>query len=281
MTMWLAESILDAGQRASDISVADLRDYLLDPDDLARRFTREYIRGIGQATREFVRNYKDLRKPWYDAGVPSAGNGTAMRAAPVGLVHLGNPYRIHRDSLLQSVVTHRDSMAIAAAACQAYATARSACTPAGDLASLDQRIAFCDAPTKLLEGIERPGYALRGGRGAASLHARIGNELPRHLEEGRTPFAEWHNGAYVLESLPCALWCFLASTEDFEQSLFAAVDAGHDADTVAAMACTLAGAYLGYAGLPRRLVADLEFHDRLLDLADELYDLNRRLYGTG
>ena len=38
-----------------------------------------------------------------------------MRAAPVGLVHLGDPYRIYRDSLLQAVVTHRDSMAVAAA----------------------------------------------------------------------------------------------------------------------------------------------------------------------
>jgi len=29
-----------------------------------------------------------------------------MRAAPVGLVHLGDPYRIYRDSLLQSVPRH-------------------------------------------------------------------------------------------------------------------------------------------------------------------------------
>ena len=67
MTMWLAESILDAGQRASEAGVADLREYLLDPDDLARRFTREHIRGIGQATREFVRNYKDFERSWYEA----------------------------------------------------------------------------------------------------------------------------------------------------------------------------------------------------------------------
>ena len=87
----------------------------MDPDDLAKRFTRGHIRGIGQATREFLHNYEDLGKPWYAAGVSSAGNGTAMRAAPVGLVHLGDPYRIYRDSLLQAVVTHRDSMAVAAA----------------------------------------------------------------------------------------------------------------------------------------------------------------------
>jgi ADP-ribosylglycohydrolase len=132
----------------------------------------------------------------------------------------------------------------------------------------------------LLEGLERPGYALRDGQGATSLHGRIGTELPRYLEEGRAPFGDWHNGAYVLESLPCALWCFLASPEDFEQTLFAAVDAGHDADTVAAMACSVSGAYHGHSRLPQRLLADLEDHDRLVALADRLYDLHRRLYGA-
>ena len=38
-----------------------------------------------------------------------------MRAALVGLVHLGDPYRIYRHSLLQSGVIHSRSMAIAAA----------------------------------------------------------------------------------------------------------------------------------------------------------------------
>jgi ADP-ribosylglycohydrolase len=96
-------SIGETGNRGTG---AALRDRLIDPEDLAKRFTRERIRGIGQAVREFVHNYKDLGKPWYEAGVWSAGNGTAMRAAPVGLVHLGDPYRIYRDSLLQSVPRH-------------------------------------------------------------------------------------------------------------------------------------------------------------------------------
>jgi ADP-ribosylglycohydrolase len=280
MTMWLAESILASPRRAEEAGVSDVRDHLLDPDDLAKRFTWEHIRSIGQAVREFVHNYKDLGKPWYEAGIHSAGNGTAMRAAPVGLVHLADPYRIYRDSLLQSVVTHRDSMAIAAAACQAYAVARAASVPAGSLASLGSRLALCADLATLLEGLERPGYHLRGGSGATSLHGRIGTELPRYLQEGRPPFADWYNGAYVLESLPCSLWCFLVSPEDFAQTLFSAVDAGHDADTVAAMACTLAGAYHGYSRLPQRFLDDLEYHDRLIELGDGLYDLNRRLCGA-
>jgi ADP-ribosylglycohydrolase len=203
-----------------------------------------------------------------------------MRAAPVGLVHLGDSYRIYRDSLLHSVVSHRDSMAIAAASCQAYAVARAAAAPPGSLAPLAIRVALCAELALLLDGLEKPGYPLDESTGAASLHGRIGTELPRFLATGETPFAAWHNGAYVLGSFPCAVWCFLQSPEDFEQTLFTAVDAGYDADTVAAMACSVAGAYHGYSRLPRRLVDDLEYRDRLLDLADGLYELNRRLYGA-
>ncbi len=216
LTMWLAESILASGERAAEVGKGDPRDQLVDPNDLAKRFTCEPIRGIGRATREFVRNYRDLRKPWHEAGVPSAGNGTAMRAAPVGLVHLGDPYRIYRDSLLQSVVSHRDSMAIAAATCQAYAVARAAAAPPGSLVPLTNRLAFCADLALLLEGLEKPGYPLNGSTGAPSLHGRIGTELPQFLTSGGEPFAVWHNGAYVLGSLPCAAWCFLASPEDFE-----------------------------------------------------------------
>ena len=54
--------------------------------------------------------------------------------------------------------------------------------------------------------------------------------------------------------------------------------AGHDA--VAAMASTLSGAYHGFARLPRRFLNDLEYHARLIELADGLCDLSRRLRGT-
>jgi hypothetical protein len=127
--------------------------------------------------------------------------------------------------------------------------------------------------------LEKPGYPLNGSRGAPSLHGRIATELSRFLAAGAAPFATWHNGAYVRGSLPCALWCFLASQEDFEETLFTAVDARHDADTVAAMACSVAGAYDGYARLSQRLLNDVEHHDHLVEMADGLYKLNRKLYG--
>jgi hypothetical protein len=112
-------------------------------------------------------------------------------------------------------------------------------------------------------GLEKPGYPLNGSTGVPSLHGRIATELPRFLAAAEAPFAIWHNGAYVQGSFPCARWRFLASPDDFERNRFTAVDAGHDADTVAAMACTVSGAYHGYVpfstatpegfGVPRSL----------------------------
>lgn len=45
------------------------------------------------------------------------------------------------------------------------------------------------------------------------------------------------------------------------------VCAGYEADTVAAMAGTVFGAYNGCSRVPRRLLADPKYHDRLLLLA--------------
>ncbi|MBI4573264.1 MAG: ADP-ribosylglycohydrolase family protein [candidate division NC10 bacterium] len=46
----------------------------------------------------------------------------------------------------------------------------------------------------------------------------------------------------------------MAAPEDLKRTLFTVVDAGHDADRPAVIACTLAGASHGYSRLPRRLV---------------------------
>jgi ADP-ribosylglycohydrolase len=63
-----------------------------------------------------------------------------------------------------------------------------------------------------------------------------------------------HNGAFVLQSLPAAFYCFLRSLDDAEQLLCTAVNGAHDADTFAAMAATLRGALLGKLALPKHLV---------------------------
>ena len=55
--------------------------------------------------------------------------------------------------------------------------------------------------------------------------------------------------------------------------LLLAVNAGYDADGVAAMAGTLAGAVGGMEALPARLLHALEYRERLTELAGALYRL--------
>ena len=102
MTICLAESIVaNAG---------------LVPEDLAGRFADwvDYGRGKGHACTEACLNLQ-AGMPWWEAGVVSAGNGAAMRSAPIGLAHPRSPNGIRRDGALSALITHADPMAVVSA----------------------------------------------------------------------------------------------------------------------------------------------------------------------
>ena len=85
----------------------------LNINELADRFVKERIFGIGSTVKGFVKNYKDLRKPWHLSGVHSAGNGALMRIPPVIIPHIKNPGKeLWADALLATFVTHNDPFAI-------------------------------------------------------------------------------------------------------------------------------------------------------------------------
>jgi len=282
MTRWLAESLLEQGR--------------LDPEDVARRFTRERIRGIGQATRQFVGNFKDQGLPWQEAGVASAGNGAAMRAAPVGIWFRNDFDELKLAAGIQAMVTHNDPMAMASSIVTAYAVARLLRMNPRNLADIGQKTLFCRDLAESIAGIESG--TTRNGGVQASLARRIGNEIPRFLDARTEPGEvqkEFWSGAYVLESLPFALYSFLFSPGDFDRVLFNVVNESRGSDTVAALAGTFCGALNGLnCNMTRRYwtkiktysdadtipdirmapeksyLDDLEWRDELFDLADRL-----------
>jgi ADP-ribosylglycohydrolase len=259
MTMCVAESLLAGGGR-------------LDPDDLATRFV-DWLpvgRGIGQTCRKAVTRLTE-GVPWWEAGVASAGNGAAMRVAPVGLLHAGDLPALRHDAALSALVTHADPMAVSSAIAQAFIVGWCAQTEPGrlDIAELVEALAvvLCDVPD--------PGAAeRRPGSGDDPVRlvdrlCEVPGLVPADPDEA---FGYLFNGAFVLESLPAALWCFLRSPEDAEQVLVTAVQGGYDADTVAAMAGAMVGAYLGDEAFPERWRGeDLEEVDRLRELALALH----------
>jgi ADP-ribosyl-[dinitrogen reductase] hydrolase len=250
----------------------------IDPADLAQRFVAwlPVGRGKGHTCVEAVRALI-AGAPWYEAGVASAGNGAAMRAAPIGLAHVSNLDALRRDAALSAVVTHADPMAVASAVAHAWLVARLVATPPGSLdpaalvADLFEAISDLGDP-----GAPERGWEDRPGKTAQPIRLcdRLA-EVPGRLSDSLESAGEWfYSGAFVLESLPMALWHFLRDPEDPEEAVVNAVMGGHDADTVASMTGAYAGAYLGEDAFPARWTGeDLEFSEDLRQLADEMLGL--------
>ena len=192
-----------------------------------------------------------------------------MRAAPVGLANASDTAMLVHDATLSTVITHHDAMAVASAVAQAFLVARLVNTPFGtlDVTELMSELSI------LLDHIDDSGHPERKP-GASGHPVRLVDRILFVASNLAWPpdrlFAMTHNGAFVLESLPAAIWCFLRTPEDSERVIVTAANMGYDADTVAAMAGNLAGAYVGESRLPSRWLAGLEYADGIRDVADGL-----------
>ena len=228
-------------------------------------------RNVANAAREAVIRLSDGR-PWHRAGMPSAGDGAIVRATAVGLRHVTDLEALRTAAARNTVVTHADRLAVAAGMVHAYAVARLART---DIATLDPA-AFLDELADALgadfadvSGVERRTDRDLGQVRLADRIREVGGLLDTPWAEA---MAHIHNGAYVLEALPAALWFFLAHRHDPAEAIARAVNAGFDADTVAALTGSLAGALHGADALPAHLRDEVEAGKRIGELGRRLVD---------
>jgi ADP-ribosyl-[dinitrogen reductase] hydrolase len=180
----------------------------------------------------------------------SAGNGSLMRTAPVALAFLDDPAGLTRQARTISELTHRDDLA-------------------GDACVL-----WCHAIRSAVLGGAVP-----------ELSGLVGELPPRSRDrwtgwiadaEHRPPSAFAPNG-FVVPALQAAWSAIRHPAYDDSPavgSLVAAVRAGDDTDTVAAIAGALLGAAHGASSLPEQWVADVHGWPGLR--ADDLRDLARR-----
>lgn len=75
---------------------------------------------------------------------------------------------------------------------------------------------------------------------------------------------------YTLKTLSAAIWCLL-HVNDFNDGLLAVVNAGGDADTNAAVACSLLGAKYGFNNIPTYYVENLCNKSLLDRISNELF----------
>lgn len=82
---------------------------------------------------------------------------------------------------------------------------------------------------------------------------------------------EFGGGWVAEETVAIAIYCALAYFDDFEQAVVAAVNHAGDSDSTGAVTGNILGAALGYDAIPQFYKDDLELHDVILHIADDLY----------
>jgi ADP-ribosylglycohydrolase len=225
-----------------------------DPEDYARRiaaiFSEGRIVGRGRATEEAAERIAS-GVPWQEAGTPapSAGNGSAMRAGPIGLIFFDDHDSLIRAARDQGSITHRDTRCSAGSVTIAGAVA---------LALQDKII---DAPrllSQLVEWVEPVEewvafglqqlveWILLSSDEAANYIAKFGQDQ-NHSDgwRGISPF--------VTGSVLWSLYSFLKTPEDYWETICTAIAVGGDVDTTAAMAGAISGTHLGLEAIPSRL----------------------------
>lgn len=251
--------ITDDTQLTILLALAIIRSEWADPDQFARllvkAFSMQAILGSGRATRDAVDNLvKGV--PWDKAGTPPpmAGNGTAMRAAPIGMLHYRRPSLLDKAAHETSIVTHQAPI----------------CT-AGT-------VAIAMAVAMALQGKDPGDPSWIGELGfAVNQHSiEMANQIDyvwQHREDDPEPMSEyigqfsaemkgqrvWDRiSPYVLPSVLWSLYAYLHTPGDFWETICTAVYPGGDVDTTGAMAGAISGAYNGASAIPEDIVALLQ-----------------------
>lgn len=231
------------------------------PEDYARRiadlFATDRIVGRGRATEAAARRLLG-GVAWDAAGepAPSAGNGAAMRAGPVGLF-CAEPTRRARLADEQARITHLDPRSRAAAVLVADVVADALQQPDASLPV--GSIHWCEVLARRVEGLD-PALALGVRALPRWLVARPEVAAQEIARAGDVPlgaahaFERWHGiSPFATPSALYALFAYARTPIEPEQVLRSAVAVGGDVDTVAAMAGAMVGARVGWTQLGARL----------------------------
>lgn len=189
--------------------------------------------------------------PWHQSGTPAPylGNGSAMRAGPIGLL-LPDRLAMLRAAREQSRVTHLDPRCAAGAVVVARAVALAGRREPADVVAFVEDLAESaqeDDPGLARELRRLPGWVRLDPDAAARRLTEVGL-VPEHRDQ-------WQGiSACVTPTVFWSLYAFLRSPDDYWETICVAISPGGDTDTMAAMAGAISGARVGPAALPPALL---------------------------
>jgi ADP-ribosylglycohydrolase len=229
----------------------------VDPERIARRFVTWFrggrLRGLGASTLKALRDL-EAGAPWALAGAKgerSAGNGAAMRIAP--LAFFLNPEDDADRRTLRDVcrITHHHDEAYVGALAVVWAM-RLASRAEGPLPDLPGAVAGRLPDSQVRDRLDR--------------YATFADDVtPARIADS------FGSGGFVVDSVPLAVFAARdLHRRPFSEILRGLVEAGGDTDTIASMAGQIVGAAVGASGLPGDLIMRLRERDEIVAIATEL-----------
>lgn len=199
---------------------------------------------IGMTTAKALQKYLVTGDPFAGSTeASSAGNGSLMRLAPV-VLHF-----------------HPDTSQVLARARESSATTHGA----------EEALDCCEMFAEILSN------ALAGQDKAALLHCRLARPTaPRVVELANGSYlgkaeSTIAGTGYCVQSLEAALWCF-SNASSYSETVLMAANLGDDADTTAAIAGQLAGAFYGRRDIPAHWLDRLHMAGEIDRLARSLFE---------
>ena len=234
------------------------------PSDLAHKFKLAFQqepaggRGFGTTTKTALsRLLKNLS--WKEAGAEgefTAGNGAAMRIAPIALFSYGNLEQLRRNVSMVAGITHKNQEAINGGLAVAYTIAQIINNTFEQNRIMNETVVFL-GPSKL-----------------SSTLTRVIEILGRPAGDFDNDLAEIGTSGSVLETVGSSFYIFLRNIESFESALITSASCGGDTDTIASIVGAISGAYHGDNAIPNSWINGVEAGDDILNKAEALYRLS-------
>lgn len=251
-----AGQITDDTQQALALAEVIIRDQHVSVPAVAEALVNWYdkIGGdeatfVGPSTRRAVQALKAGADP-YHTGERGDTNGGAMRIAPIGLVHPGDPEAAVEDAVIACTPTHFTDVALSGACAVAAAIAR-AMNPDTTLEEIiDVAVWGADM------GV-RYGTPWLGASVARKIDFAVQLATDVSLTEQdriRNLYDFIGSTLAVPDSIPCAFGILaMADGNPVQTAIYAAALSG-DADTVGAIACAIAGAWQSIDTIPLEFI---------------------------
>ncbi|MEE9400061.1 MAG: ADP-ribosylglycohydrolase family protein, partial [Dehalococcoidales bacterium] len=252
MTIGVAESLITCGG--------------FEGPHMAERFISNYSqepwRGYAPGPPQVFRRIKS-GEPWNRAAAHvypggSFGNGAAMRVAPVGLFFWDRPAELVEKAYQQSRITHCHVLGTEGAILQAMSVALAVAENQNE--PLDTQSFISQLSGFATEDVYRTKIAKF-------------DTLLKNPGDRRAVVNQLGHGVEAFNSVPTAIFAFLANPRSFASAVTYAVSLGGDTDTIASMAGAISGAYLGSDAIPAGWLRQLENRDYISSLAGKLWQV--------